>query len=81
VANPLPTGPTLTIQAHGVSPDDFWWAWITGLNRPLRQVRSIEEVRGIMGEFECSHVVWPDGSYEEMVRSEVAPADPPEWLI
>jgi hypothetical protein len=69
----------LTIKAQG-SGDTFWWAWITGYRGPFRQVRSLEQVRGLMEEFQCSRVVWPGGSYEEMVRAGVAPADRPPWL-
>jgi hypothetical protein len=66
----------LTVEAWRLPADDSWWVRISGLNRWVRRVRSLDEVRGLVGEFECSHVDWRGVSYAEMV----APADPPAWL-
>ena len=70
----------LVIKARRHPADGFWWAWINGHDRPLRRVRSLEHVKGVMQEFECCRVDWPAGSYGEMVRAGVAPDDPPDWL-
>ncbi len=71
--------PVLTVRTRHPS-ETFWWIWLGGQDRPLRRVRSLEHVRWLKGEFDCVRVDWGGGSYQEMVRAGVAPADPPSWL-
>ena len=52
-------GWVLTIRPRDAPGDSFWWAWISGDDRPLRRVRSLEQVPWVMAEFECNHVDWP----------------------
>ncbi len=48
--------------------------------RPLRRVRPIDQVRGVMEKFECSRIDWPDGSYGQMVGAGVGqPTLPAGW--
>jgi hypothetical protein len=48
--------------ATGAPGDGFWWVWISGDDRPLRRVRSLEQVPWVMAELECNHVDGPGGS-------------------
>ena len=44
----------LTIQARHNPGENFWWASISEHQGPIRRVRSLDEVRGLVGEFQCS---------------------------